>query len=117
MKTGDLVLIPFPFSELSLVKLRPAVVICQTSDEYKDLVLAAVTSVLHEPLHSNELLLRPDSENGLRVDSILRCDRIMTLKQETMHFKIGRLHENDLNRFKGIFKNLVEGENLEVVMG
>ncbi len=107
MKTGDVILIPFPFSELSNVKLRPAVVICQTSDVYKDLVLAAVTSVLHNPLHSNELLLKPDDENGLRVESILRCDRIMTLKKETMHIGIGRLGENDLKLFKGIFKNLV----------
>jgi mRNA interferase MazF len=108
MKTGDVVLIPFPFSELSNVKLRPAVVICQTSDVYKDLVLAAVTSVLHNPLHSNELLLKPDDENGLRVESILRCDRIMTLKKDTMHIRIGCLGENDLKLFKGIFKNLVD---------
>ena len=108
MKTGDLVLIPFPFSELSQAKLRPAVVVCQTSDEYKDLVLAAITSVLHEPLFRNEILLKPDAENGLRVDSILRCDRLMTLKQDTMHIQIGRLAKVDLDQFKQIFKALVE---------
>jgi mRNA interferase MazF len=111
MKTGDLVLIPFPFSELSQAKLRPAVVICQTSDLFKDLVLAAVTSVLHNPLNPNEYLLIPDSANGLRVQSILRCDRIMTLKQETLHIQIGKLNEIDLQQFKVIFKNLIETKN------
>jgi mRNA interferase MazF len=108
METGDLVLIPFPFSEQTGIKLRPALVICQTADAYKDLVLAAITSVLHHPLNSNELLLKPDPENGLRVESILRCDRIMTLKQETMRIRIGRLKEEDLNLFKEVFKGLVK---------
>ena len=108
MQTGDVILIPFPFSDLNRAKLRPALVICQTSDGFGDLVLAAITSVLHHPLFSNELLLKPSPSNGLRVDSILRCDRIMTLKNETGHIRIGSLDEKDLSDFKSIFKNLVE---------
>ena len=34
MKTGDILLIPFPFSELTHVKLRPALVIAKTKDKY-----------------------------------------------------------------------------------
>ncbi len=41
------------------------------------MVLAAITSVLQFPLFSNEILLKASDTNGLRVDSILRCDRIM----------------------------------------
>lgn len=37
MKTGDIVLIPFPFSELTQVKLRPAIVITVTKDKLKTL--------------------------------------------------------------------------------
>jgi len=109
MKAGDVLLIPFPFSELTQSKLRPALVICETSDGHQDIVLAAITSILHQPLFQNEILLKPDNQNGLRVESILRCDRIMTLKKETWHTKIGILSEEDLDRFKSIFKNLVEG--------
>ncbi|MEJ7700646.1 MAG: hypothetical protein WKF71_13510 [Pyrinomonadaceae bacterium] len=39
MKTGDIILIPFPFAELTNKKVRPAVVVCETKDVYKDLVL------------------------------------------------------------------------------
>jgi mRNA interferase MazF len=108
MKTGDVILIPFPFSELTQTKLRPAVVICETSDHYADLVLAAITSVLHEPLFKNEIRLEPNLENGLRVPSILRCDRIMTLKKETLHIRIGRLGDVDFQRFKTIFNSLLD---------
>ena len=71
------------------------------------MVLSAITSVLHEPLFKNKILLKPDEKNGLRINSILRCDRIMTLKKETMHIHIGRLAELDLDQFKMIFKGLV----------
>ena len=108
MQTGDVILIPFPFSDWNHAKLRPAVVICETSDGFRDLVLAAMTSVLHYPLFPNELLLNASQTNGLRVDSILRCDRIMTLKNETAHIRIGGLDEADLSAFKSVFKNLVE---------
>lgn len=49
MITGDIVLIPFPFSELTQVKLRPAVVIAETRDKYKDLILSAISSQVLRP--------------------------------------------------------------------
>ncbi len=44
MKTGDIILIPFPFSELTEIKIRPAVVVAVTKDKYNDVVLAAISS-------------------------------------------------------------------------
>ena len=108
MQTGDVILIPFLFSDLNQAKLRPAVLVCETSDCYVNLVLAAITLVLHEPLFSNEILLKASEANGLRVDSILRFDRIMTLRRESAYLKISRLEDADLQAFKTAFKNLVD---------
>jgi mRNA interferase MazF len=44
MKTGTIIIIPFPFSELTAVKVRPAVIISTTKDKYSDLILAAISS-------------------------------------------------------------------------
>jgi hypothetical protein len=38
MKTGTIIIIPFPFSELTAVKVRPAVIISTTKDKYSDLI-------------------------------------------------------------------------------
>lgn len=38
MKTGEVILIPFPFADLTNKKVRPAVVICETKDFYKNLL-------------------------------------------------------------------------------
>ncbi len=65
MQTGDIVLIPFPFSELTNVKVRPAVVIAETKDKYKDLILAAVSSQIPVKTSSAEIIIQPDPLNDL----------------------------------------------------
>lgn len=81
MKTGDIILIPFPFAELTNRKVRPALVVCETKDHFKDVVLCAISSVVVPPLSDNELLLSPDRKNGLRKTSVLKIDRIVTTKR------------------------------------
>ena len=108
MITGDIVLIPFPFAELSEVKLRPAVVIAETKDKYKDLILSAISSQIPVSLSAAEIVLKPDSLNGLRILSVIKVDRIFTLKSEKVVANIGRLSLNHLNEFKRIFKNLID---------
>ena len=108
MKTGDIVLIPFPFSELTQVKIRPAVVVSETKDKYKDLILAAVSSQVPASLSSAEIIIKPDSLNGLRVSSIIKVDRIFTLKSEKVVAHIGRLSLNHSNVFSKVFKSLVD---------
>lgn len=108
MKTGDIVLIPFPFSELTQVKIRPAVVVSETKDKYKDLILAAISSQVPASLSSAEIIIKPDSLNGLRSSSVIKVDRIFTLKAEKVIANIGRLSLNHTNEFSKVFKSLVD---------
>jgi mRNA interferase MazF len=108
MKTGDIVLIPFPFAEFTNRKVRPAVVVCETKDSYKDLVLCAISSVIPLKLNENEILLSVDKENGLRKDSVLKLDRIVTAKEQDVIAQIGKLNASDLQKFKEKFRNLVD---------
>jgi mRNA interferase MazF len=107
MKTGDIVLIPFPFAELTNVKLRPAMVVCITKDKYEDLVLCAISSVVPAKLGDNELMLNPDKNNKLRVPSVLKIDRIVTLKKEDKVADLGRIVGKELDLFVQKFKALV----------
>jgi len=69
MKAGDIILLPFPFAELTSIKVRPAVVIGITADKYKDLIVSAISSIVPEHLNKNEILITPGAKNGLRVKS------------------------------------------------
>jgi mRNA interferase MazF len=108
MKTGDIVLIPFPFSEITNVKIRPAALVCLTKDSYKDLVLCAISSTLKLPLKDNDMMLIPDDVNQLKTSSTLKVDRIFTAKREQVVAKIGSLNYDDLTQFKDIFRALID---------
>ena len=108
MRTGDIVLIPFPFSELTQVKLRPAVVITETADKYKDLVVSAISSQVPVAISDAEIIIKPDSLNGLRSVSVIKVDRIFTLKSEKVIARIGRLSLTHENEFIKVFKGLVD---------
>ena len=107
MNTGDIVLIPFPFAEFTNRKVRPAVVVCETKDVYKDLVLCAISSVMPSKLTENEMLLKIDKVNNLRKDSIIKIDRIVTAKEQDIIARIGKLNNSDLQKFKEKFRELV----------
>ena len=73
---GKVVLVPFPFSDLSQSKLRPAIVLADAGRQ--DWILCEVTS---KPYGDTRAILLNESgfENGsLRVDSYMRPGKLFT---------------------------------------
>ncbi len=108
MKTGDIILVPFPFADFTQRKVRPCVVICETKDKFRDIVVAAVSSVVPAELNENDILLTPDKVNNLRTTSVLKVDRIVTIKQDDIIAKLGQLDNVLLKLFLEKFKNLAQ---------
>ena len=107
MKTGEILLVPFPFSELTNIKVRPAVVVSSTKDKYEDIIVSAISSVIPDSLSPNEIIIEISPINNLRIKSVIKVDRIVTIKKESVIAKIGKLSEMELNEFISVFKNLV----------
>lgn len=100
---GDIVIVPFPSvleSGEQEQKARPALIVSdETIDRrYDDLILAAITSRVPEGLKVTELLLRPIKETGLVKDSVLRTEFLMTLPQNLVARKIGKLSGNQMQK-------------------
>jgi mRNA-degrading endonuclease toxin of MazEF toxin-antitoxin module len=75
---GDLVLVPFPFTDLSTTKKRPAVVVSSPAyhQARPDLVILAVTSQAHPSSAFGEAAVAKWKEAGLLRPSVLnRCSR------------------------------------------
>ncbi|MFN4255361.1 MAG: type II toxin-antitoxin system PemK/MazF family toxin [Saprospiraceae bacterium] len=99
MKTGTILLIPFPFTEhTGAKKVRPSVLVCETADAYKDLVVCAISSVVP---------LAPDALNQLRKPSVLKVDRIVTVKAKDVIAQLGELSPADEATFRSIFHSLI----------
>ena len=54
---GDVLLVPFPFTDQTGTKKRPAVVVNSTiyNQRHSDLILMAITSQVRKPLNFGEL--------------------------------------------------------------
>ncbi len=85
MQKGDVILIVFPFSDLSGNKLRPALVIAESANE---LTVVFITTQLKwkEP---TDAVLHPDKQNGIRKQSLLRISKIATLDKTLVMGRLG----------------------------
>jgi mRNA interferase MazF len=90
---GDVVLVPFPFSDLSGRKVRRAVVV-SADPQGSELTRAFITSVLtnRSPCAAEVELLRSDPEfraSGLKVGSLVRLDKLVTLSRSVISRRLG----------------------------
>src|SRR3990172_4761451 len=77
-----IVLVPFPFDDLSASKVRPAVCLTEAIGPHQHVVLAFITSRIPEsPLPSDLVIDSSHADfaaTGLRMSSTLQCHRLMT---------------------------------------
>ena len=89
IRKGDIVLVRFPFTDLSASKVRPALVLVG-EDELGDVCLAFITSHHIRP-SSYDLSLPQGKVTGLKVDSVVRLKKIATIHRNVIAGTIGTL--------------------------
>ena len=89
---GDVVVLPFPFSDLSASKKRPALVVATLRGD--DIILCQITSVARNDKYSIPLKNRDFKQGKLNVDSMVRPNRLFTADISIILYKIGSLKEN-----------------------
>jgi mRNA interferase MazF len=94
MQKGDIVLVPFPFTDLSSTKKRPAMVLVTTNE---DVTLAFITSQTKWKEEWNIDLI-PTAGNGLKKRSVLRLAKITTLDKELILGRLGSLSSEMLDK-------------------
>lgn len=92
---GKVVLVPFPFDDLSAEKVRPGVCLTEPIGLYRHVVLAFITSQIPPELLESDLVLDPSHKDfvrtGLRVPSVLRLHRLMTVTTALIQRELGEL--------------------------
>ncbi len=83
---GDIVLVRFPFTDLSGDKRRPALVVSKRENN-GDIVLCFITSVARSG--PGAVSIRPDTATGLKQPSVVRFDKIATLNTSLVTGRIG----------------------------
>lgn len=101
---SDIVLITFPFTDLSRSKLRPAVVLVDTPSDITVCFIATQIG-LQEP---TDVLLQPNVTNGLRKQSLLRTGKIVTLDKSLTKGLLGRLTSQETADLNAKLKTLLQ---------
>jgi mRNA interferase MazF len=91
--TGSIVLVPFPFTDLSAAKLRPAVVLAQAGKD--DWILCQVTSNPYGDLAAIALTASGFRSGSLRTQSFARPGKLFTAHTRLMLQEIAVLGDDD----------------------
>lgn len=105
---GDVVLVPFPFTDQSDQKKRPAVVVSSTvyHRERPDLILMAVTSQVRPSASVGEAAIVGWQPAGLLKPSVLK-PILFTLERSLVLRKLGRLQQPDLESLRHSLKAIL----------
>ena len=93
---GSVVLVPFPFSDLSQSKLRPAVVLADAGRG--DWILCQLTSSPYSDAKAVRLANTDFKEGSLRVVSYARPGKLFTANQELLVSEVGVLNGTAFDR-------------------
>jgi mRNA interferase MazF len=110
---GDVVLVDYPFSDRTGSKVRPALVVQADSlnQRITDTILASISRSTHRA--SPEQLLidisTPEGgRTGLRQNSMVQCENLLTHDQRLIITKIGGLSASMMRQIDGCLKSALE---------
>ena len=103
---GDIVVIPFPFSDLSGSKRRPAFVLAALPGD--DIILCQITSKAAKDRFSITLSFSDFKTGGLPVESYIRPNRIFTADKRIILRKAGTVKQSLTSSVLGAVIKIIE---------
>jgi mRNA interferase MazF len=102
-RAGQIVLTPFPYTDLSTTKLRPVLMLRQAS-RFDDWLVCMVSSQAHQAETDLDEIISPTdtdfADSGLKVPSVLRLSRLAVLDGSLLLGSIGAISEERLGRVR-----------------
>jgi mRNA interferase MazF len=109
-KQGEIVLVPFPYSDLSATKRRPALVLSNNlyNSKYPDIVVCVITSNLYKDNFSVDLN-DSDLESGILPESsVIKCHKLFTIEQSRIIKKFSKVKSKKITEVAGMLQNLFQ---------
>lgn len=105
-----IVLVPFPFDNLTATKVRPAVCLTDEIKPYDHVVLAFITSRVSTSISPTDFVVDKTEANfantGLKVSSTIRLHHLMTVKKSIIQRELGELSAEQQTEINGRLRKL-----------
>jgi mRNA-degrading endonuclease toxin of MazEF toxin-antitoxin module len=113
MKRGKIILTPFPFTDLTKNKVRPALVVSSDRRKDNDVIIAFISSVLDSiNLFGTDILLDSKEmsfkETGLKTTSIIRTDKLATIDKKIILGELGSIDKELIKKVDEKLKVVLE---------
>lgn len=92
---GDVVVVPFPFSDLTNAKRRPALVVAALTRN--DLILCLITSQKTNDSYTTAVSNNDFASGSLNRNSYVKSNRLFTANEKIIAYKIGTLTTDKIN--------------------
>ena len=96
---GDIVVLSYPFTDLTNTKSRPALVVHSADDD--DVILCAISSRKQDQ-HCVAL-----SHADLRVQSFIRLNKIFTADKKLIGYKVGEIRKEKMKEVMAGLVNII----------
>ena len=101
---GEVVVLPFPQTDLQTGKRRPALVVADLVGD--DLILCQITSQARSDGFSVPLLAADFERGRLAVDSFIRPNRLFTVEQSVILYAAGKVSDAKLKEVRARIRSL-----------
>jgi len=98
----EIVLLPYPFSDLEGTKVRPALIVSNNSFNKKsdDCIMVPLTTVIKDEPYSILINQEDLSSGKLLKPSRIRVDKIFTVEKNLIVMKIGAINDRTFEKIK-----------------
>jgi mRNA interferase MazF len=100
---GDVIVVLFPFSDLTSAKRRPALIVAELDGD--DFIIAQITGANRNDSYSVVLKNSDFKSGSLNQLSLIRPNKLFTADKSIIDYKAGSLH---LNKIKEVDQSIIK---------
>ena len=104
---GSIVVLPFPFSDLSASKRRPALVLADLQGD--DIILCQITSKNTKDIYAITLDNDDFVSGSLSVSSNIRPNRLFTADKKIVAYTLGRVSQDKFQQVADAINQIIAG--------
>ena len=112
MTKGKVVLVPFPFDDLSTLKVRPALCLTEPIGLNRHVIVAFITSRVEPKLSVTDILLDPSQPDfagtGLKLPSTIKLHRLITITAALIRRELGLVSSTQQTQVDDRLRRLFE---------
>ena len=105
-ESGEVVVIPFPYSDLSKSKMRPALIVADLNND--DFIMVQITSKNYDDIYSLQISNKDMDNGSLNFDSYIKYSKVFTANTNIILKRIGKLKRNKLDMVINELVNLLK---------